>query len=68
MMGFYESYLHYHDNNQPSRLSRTVMDACDVFGGYFDAFGGSQSIFPFQHVAWREVENDDKLCFCVMGM
>jgi hypothetical protein len=46
------------------------MDVCDVLvGGYsFDAFDGSQSIFPFQHFAWREVENDDKLCFCVMGM
>ena len=39
-----------------------------MFGGYFDAFQGSQSVFPFQHVAWREVENDNKLCFCVMGM
>jgi hypothetical protein len=38
-----------------------------VFGGYFDPFDGSQSIFPFQHVAWREVENDDKLCFLHPG-
>ncbi len=46
----------------------TVMDACDVFGGYFYAFDGSQSIFPVRHDAWREVENDDKLCFSVMEM
>jgi hypothetical protein len=32
------------------------------------AFDGSQRIFPFQHVAWREVKNDSKLCFFIMGM
>ena len=64
--GFLRSYLPFQDNNQPFRLSMTVMDACDVFGGYFYAFDGSQSIFPFRHDAWREVENDDKLCFSVM--
>ncbi len=66
--GFLQSYLYFQDNNQPFRLSMTVMDACDVFGGYFYAFDGSQSIFPVRHDAWREVENDDKLCFSVMEM
>jgi hypothetical protein len=45
----------------------TVMDVCDVFGGYFYAFDGSQSIFPVPYDAWREeVKNDDKLCFFIM--
>ena len=66
--GFLQSYLYFQDNNQPFRLSMTLMDACDVFGAYVYAFDGSQSIFPLRHDAWREVENDDKLCFSVMEM
>jgi hypothetical protein len=38
----------------------TAMDACDVFGGYFDAFVGSKSFFPVGKAAWREVKNEDK--------
>jgi hypothetical protein len=67
-MGFVDHTFIFMTTTNLFQLLMTVMDACDVFGAYFDAFNGCQSILPVWHVAWRrEVKNDNKLCFFCHG-